>query len=194
MGNNYHETETYDNLEMTEAIIKDQEFFECEFNNCTFEEMTLKDSRLSGCIFVKCTIISLRSKDSTMKNCTFENCNLIGVHWQELFASGGIAGPFSELKNCLLKYNSFVEMNLKGFDFTGNTIQNAVFEDCCLVNACFNQCRLEESEFAGCDLKNADFREARGYRIDILTNKMKQAQFSFPEVVTLLDCLGIKVT
>lgn len=38
-----------------------------------------------------------------------------------------------------------------------------------------------------------DFRESTGYEIDINTNMLKDAKFSFPEVVSLLDSLEIKI-
>ena len=39
----------------------------------------------------------------------------------------------------------------------------------------------------------ADVREARECQIDIETNKLAGARFSFPEVINLLDNVGIKI-
>ncbi|WP_304341660.1 pentapeptide repeat-containing protein [Metaclostridioides mangenotii] len=61
-----------------------------------------------------------------------------------------------------------------------------------LIESCFNKCKLEDTEFSKCDMQRTDFRESRGYQIEIISNKMKNAKFSFPEVVNLLGGLGMK--
>lgn len=43
------------------------------------------------------------------------------------------------------------------------------------------------------NLKHADFTNAANYTIDIHTNTIEQAHFSFPEVIALLNCLNIKI-
>ena len=67
------------------------------------------------------------------------------------------------------------------------------FEECDLQESNFRNCRLEATQFFRCDVRKADFREAKGYVIDIPSNKLRQAKFSFPEVVSLLDSLEIKI-
>lgn len=72
-------------------------------------------------------------------------------------------------------------------------IQESIFEECDLQESNFRNCRLEATQFFRCDVRKADFREAKGYVIDIPSNKLRQAKFSFPEVVSLLDSLEIKI-
>ena len=45
-----------------------------------------------------------------------------------------------------------------------------------------------------CDLRKADFRDATGYKVDILGSRMKDARFSLPEAVNLLADLKIKLS
>ena len=45
---------------------------------------------------------------------------------------------------------------------------------------------LHETEFYQCDLRKADFRDATGYKVDILGSRLKDAKFSLPEAVNLL--------
>jgi len=40
---------------------------------------------------------------------------------------------------------------------------------------------LHETEFYQCDLRKADFRDATGYKVDILGSRLKDAKFSLPE-------------
>lgn len=84
-------------------------------------------------------------------------------------------------------------MNLKKFDFSGNIIQESLFEECDLKESNFKNCRLEETQIHNSDIRKADFRDSRGYIIDIPSNKLKQAKFSYPDVVSLLDSLEIEI-
>ena len=45
-----------------------------------------------------------------------------------------------------------------------------------------------------CDLRKADFRDATGYKVDILGSRLKDAKFSLPEAVNLLADLKIKLS
>lgn len=53
---------------------------------------------------------------------------------------------------------------------------------------------LHETEFYRCDLRKADFRDAAGYKVDILGSRLKDAKFSLPEAVNLLADLKIKLS
>ncbi len=189
----YYENENFENLKLESERIEDCEFYDCTFKNCTFEECTLSHSSFIECRFSNCKIISIKVEFSQIKYIEFEKCNLIGVNWHDLLPAGNIAEPISKLKECILKYNSFMHMNFKKFNFSLNTIQDSAFDECNLMESNFKSCKLESTQFTRCDMRKADFREAVGYQISISTNKMKDARFSFPEVINLLSELGIKV-
>lgn len=185
-----------------EQLIKGQKFQnvtkECwKFIDCTFENCSFEDCRIIGCVFIncqfyECNIISLTSKNSEVKNIAFQKCNLIGVHcWNELLPAGKYAHSIDKLNDCCIKYNSFIEMPFQRFDFSSNTIQESIFEECDLQESNFRECRLEATQFFRCDMRKADFRDSRGYVIDIPSNRLKQAKFSFPEAASLLNSLEI---
>ena len=58
----------------------------------------------------------------------------------------------------------------------------------------FKGVELHETEFYQCDLRKADFRDATGYKVDILGSRLKDAKFSLPEAVNLLADLKIKLS
>lgn len=186
-----------------EQLIKDKKLQNitmehCKFTDCTFENCLFEDCKIINCVFVNCNfyncnLISLASKHSEVKNAVFKKCNLIGVHWYELLPAGKYAHSITTLKDCYLKYNTFSEMTFRKFDFTSNIIQESMFEECDLQESNFQDCRLEATEIYKCDIRKADFRGAAGYVIDISSNKMKQAKFSYPEVISLLNSLEIKI-
>jgi len=84
-------------------------------------------------------------------------------------------------------------MRLSGFDFSDCEIPESTFSACNLSGAKFTGCALDNTEFYNCDAMGADFRDASGYRIDIMSNKLKNARFSFPEAMNLLGGLGIRI-
>lgn len=67
----------------------------------------------------------------------------------------------------------------------------SLFTDCDLSHSQFCGCHLTRTEFFRCDLTEVSFVEAEGYLVDLATCKLKKAVFSFPEVVNLLNGLGI---
>lgn len=193
MPTNYHETESFNGLNLNGAALKNHKFVDCSFKDCTLENCQIGSCSFVGCTFDNCTIINPQSLFSEIKNSAFENCNLIGVVWGELCSAEKFASPIGTFQNCCLKYNTFYDMNLLKFDFSGNIIQDSLFEKCNLKESRFRDCRLDKTTFLQCNLTKADFREAMGYIIDIKTNLLKNARFSFPEVISLLNTLDIQI-
>lgn len=193
MRETYFEGEIIKDKKIREEKLENYEFIDCEFKNCDFENCKILGCSFVNCSFNKCNIISLISQYSDIKDATFTNCNIIGIQWRDFKASGRYSHTIYKLKDCYLKYNSFLGMNFKKFDFSSNVIQESVFEECDLVESSFKDCTLDATQIYKCNISKADFRGARGYAIDITSNKMKEARFSYPEVVSLLDSLGIKI-
>ena len=106
---------------------------------------------------------------------------------------GAFADPIESLRDCRLKYNTFTEMNLTKFKFSGSVIQRSMFAKCNLVSADFEKCDLLDTEFFQCDMRKANFKEASGYKVDIFGCKLQDAKFSLPEAVSLLGDLKIKL-
>lgn len=188
--NPYQDNEFFENLNIQNERIIDIEFLDCTFENCNFENCVVRDCKFTDCKFVNCKIANLTTEHNTMMDSNFTRCYLIGVNWNTLFG-GGYIMPINHLENCQLKYNNFVEMNFDKFDFSNNTITSSMFADCSLLDSKFIDCKLDNTEFFRCNLSKSDFRGALGYIIDITTNKLKDAKFSFPEVVNLLNGIGI---
>ncbi len=194
MQENYYEEQVIKGQKYQNLTKEQSKFIDCTFENCSFEDCTILGCVFVNCKFYKCNIISLTSKHSEVKNVIFQQCNLIGIHcWNELMPIGKYAHAIEKLESCYMKYNSFIEIPFRKFDFSSNVIHESAFEECDLQESNFRNCRLEATQFFKCDIRKADFREAKGYVIDIPSNKMKQAKFSFPEVTSLLASLEIKI-
>lgn len=193
MQETYYEEQFFKDKKFQGVTKEYCKFTDCNFENCSFEDCKIINCAFVNCKFYNCNIVSLALRYSEVKSAIFEKCNLIGVHWNELLPAGKYLHSLDMLKDCCLKYNTFTEMNFKKFDFTSNIIQESMFEECDLQESNFRDCGLEATEIYRCDIRKADFRGARGYVIDISSNKMKQAKFSYPEVISLLNTLQIKI-
>lgn len=128
-----------------------------------------------------------------MTGSVFEDSTLIGIAFHQLANAQGVPPIFDALYDCHLKYCSFADMKLAKTDFANTTFQECLFEACDLTAGSFADCELGGTQFTSCDLRKADFRDAFGYAIDLASNRLKGAKFSFPEAVHLLDSLGIIV-
>ena len=136
-----------------------------------------------------------RFADLSFTEETFEDCRLQEIEWAPLMSSGAFPDPIHTLKGCSLKYNTFTEMNFNRFNFSdGNEIVGSMFAKCEMQLANFKGVELHETEFYQCDLRKADFRDAAGYKVDILGSRLKDAKFSLSEAVNLLADLKIKLS
>ncbi len=190
-GKEYEENGLFQNLDFTGETLTGVEFVDCSFENCTFEDCTVRSCRFTDCGFVDCRFSDVRFEHTTMGDSVFTHCKLHGISWKLLMFGGSYVMPVRKMEECELKYNHFLEMNLTRFSFSDNTITASLFADCNLTGSRFLNCKLDGTEFFRCNLSRADFRKSGGYAVDLSTNQLKGARFSFPEVVNLLNGTGI---
>jgi uncharacterized protein YjbI with pentapeptide repeats len=124
----------------------------------------------------------------SFRGVVFENCNLMGTNWTEVRKNGDYG--FYE---CKLDYASFQSVDLRGMRFENCAIREADFSGANLSKAVFRKSNLAGTSFSNSNLEKADFRDAREYFIDPKFTKLKEAHFSFPEAIVLIQALGVKV-
>ena len=193
MNSNYYEGQSFQGLRLQEETFTGLQFVDCNFTHCSLDSCTLRHCDFSGCVFLRCRVSALKAETVQMKFGEFEECVLTGVNWSLLQPAGRFSEPISRMERCRLKYNSFSNLNLARFDFSGSELVETIFAECKLSESSFQGCGLQNTEFFKCDLRKADFREAVGYRIDVLNNEVKNARFSLPEAMRLLGPLGIQL-
>ena len=195
MTERYCEGERFTGLSFAGEAFESCDFADCVFVDCSFTKCELDHTTLNECKFVRCEITGLRSTHSSVQSLDFEDCRLNEIEWAPLMSNGAFPDPIHTLKECSLKYNTFTEMNFNRFDFSdGNEIVGSMFAKCEMQLANFKGVELHETEFYQCDLRKADFRDAAGYKVDILGSRLKDAKFSLPEAVNLLADLKIKLS
>lgn len=189
----YFENEKIKGLKLRNETIRDIKYIDCEFYNCNFIDVDINNCLFNNCKFYNCTMNSVRFKFSIMKNSTLDKSEFIGIDWNTLKGDSFNAEPINVVRECFFKYNNFISMKLNNFKFSGSKFQESLFQDCDLIEADFKDVRFESTQFIQCDMTKADFRGAYGYAIDIQSNKLKKAKFSFPEVTSLLNSIDIVI-
>ncbi len=96
-----------------------------------------------------------------------------------------------KFKKCMIKTSNFSALNLKNTSFQECIIRDTIFTDANLAGADFTGADLDGTTFHNSDLSYANFQGAINYSINPLTNKLVKAKFSKPEVLALLNHLGI---
>lgn len=190
----YYEGEVFEDLIFQDEIFEDCRFSDCTFINCNFEECKLIRCSFTGCQFNKCSILNLIAENNSHIQFTeFKDCQLVGINWSNLLSSGKFPTPISSMQDCRLKYGTFTNMDLRKFDFSGNEILHCIFAECQLIESNFSNCQLHRTEFFKSDLRKTNFKDSLGYQVDIMSCNMKDAKFSFPEAINLLNSLGVKI-
>ena len=67
------------------------------------------------------------------------------------------------------------------------------FSDCDLEGAEFCRSDFQEARFSSCRLNRCDFLGATNYVVNPLESSIEKAQFSTPEVLTLLNCFNLEI-
>lgn len=188
-----YEGKAFKDVAIENKTLMSHEFYDCTFEGCSFISTTLKACVFSSCRFVRCRLADLKNEGTTFRDCSFENSNLLSIDWAKVFPKSGIMPSVSRLDRCCIKYGVFSKINFGKFSFSGSDVVDSLFSDCRLSGGSFKGCNLKYTEFLRCDITGTDFTDASGYKVEITTCRMKGAKFSFPEVVNLLNGLGIEI-
>lgn len=178
LENSKLESIEFDNCQFKQCKLIGVIFNKVTFTECDFDESDLSLSKFPGCKF---------------SEVSFKNSKLAGINWTEL------SWPLVKLTSPLYFYTS----NVSHSSFYGLELSDLIMEECKAHNVDFRETRLNHASFIGSDflnalftntnLKRADFSNAVNYNIDIHSNILTQARFSFPEVIALLNSLDIKI-
>ncbi|MCC8181341.1 MAG: pentapeptide repeat-containing protein [Planctomycetes bacterium] len=177
--------------ERYDADLTSRQYSSCLFNNCQFVDMALQDVVFSNCEFTDCTFRNVNVSGLSMQNSIFHACACIGIDWSEVRRAGKLFPLFKEFRGCTLKFNNFFKMKLPKTVIIDSSLLDCGFMECDLSSSVFRNVDFQDTTFQDCDLSKADFREARNYRINTFANRVGKAKFSLPEVIGLLDNLGV---
>ncbi len=183
------ENKIFDNLDFNPKNFPWAEYENCQFINCNFAEADLSDRVFIDCKFTGCNLSMIKLNNTAMRNVRFTDCKILGANW-EACNRFGLEVTFEK---CNLNYASFFCTPLSSTVFSNCQLHDTDFSECDLSGAVFEECDLSGAIFAHTVLENADFKSARNYSIDPERNNIKNAEFSLPDVIGLLDKYQIKI-
>jgi len=126
--------------------------------------------------------------DGDISGFDFTDLNLTGINWSEVRKNGDF-----NFFGCKLDYGCFQSVDLRGAKFENCSIREVDFSEANLAKSSFSGSQLAGTSFTNTNLEKADFRRAHDYLIDPRFAKMKEAKFSFPDAIVLLQAMGIQV-
>ena len=176
----------FSNLVYHSDKIDFREFYDCVFANCSFHEVDFKGSRFINCTFDSCDLSLAQMTRAAFRGTVFKNCKMIGIDW-----SVSSSPLLAEFFDCDLSYASFAHIDLSQGKITRCKAHEVYFWETNLTQADFSGTDFQDSQFKDSNLTKADFSTARSYTISPNANVLKEAKFSLPEAVSLLNHLGI---
>lgn len=169
-----HENKLFKNIDYTENIIRDNEFYKCKFEGCIFLKSDLIGNSFEDCIFENCNFSMTKIQGAGFRNAILKDCKILGV-------------DFSECNKLMFSF-SFYSCRIDYSIFFGTKLLKTKFDKCSLKETDFSEVNLTSSVFADCDLSGTifsntildkvDFRTANNYSIDPQFNRLKKAKFS----------------
>ena len=97
------------------------------------------------------------------------------------------------MKGCVLNLSDFFKVDLSSSKFLDCEIKECIFEESIFKGTSFKKSDFEKSTFKDIDLRETDFSGAKNYVFSLMDNKCKGAKFDYPEVIGLLESVGITV-
>jgi fluoroquinolone resistance protein len=176
------------------ADIRDIEFDECTFVDCSFRETIFSNCSFRDCIFRGSDLSLAQVKNCKFTSTRFEDSQLIGINWAEAnWHKQGFLKTV-DFSNCVLNYSSFFGLSLNEVKLVNCMAKEVDFAEADLSHAQCMKTDFLNSRFHNTNLAQADFTGAINYAIAASANVLKATKFSLPEAMSLLYSLDIILT
>jgi fluoroquinolone resistance protein len=183
------ENATFANVSARGGVLRGKTFTRCHFKNCDLSGANLSGSLFENCTFTDCNVSLVIMNDAKMRGVTFTACKILGV----VFSQCNTLSVDMNFTKCMLRNCNFSELTLRKMSVRQCEIIDSDFINVDLTGADFSDSSFTGSEFNNANLTRASFIDARGYAINPLSNKIKKAQFSMPEAISLVEYLGVVI-
>lgn len=179
---------TLSGITLSKTTIKDCEFEECNFTKLNLSECRIEKCKFINCKFEDCIFSTVKPTDSSFLEIEFKDCKVQGFDWTLALRINSLA-----FTNCQINYSNFRFLKLQKTKLINSVAKEADFTECNLSESDFSGTDFEGSIFFKTNLTKVNFIRASNYFIDIRTNTLKKAKFSFPQVIGLLRSLDITI-
>ena len=193
MLNDHHdyENQQFTQLNIEKHAFKGIYFEECRFIDCQFSETSFEQCQFHECVFHNCDLSLTRWQGSSFQNGRFYQSKLIGINWTRLNWSKFVKESPLLFEGCSLDYSTFLGLNIQKQIMSDCSLKDVDFTEADLTGANFSGSNLTGAQFRHSKLMKANFEKATGYAINPQINSLKQAQFSLPEAINLLESMDI---
>ncbi len=181
-----YDSENFVNYSLSNKTIKSVEFEGCEFNSCSFIDCKFEKCKFIDCHFKECTLSAINPVNSQFADLKFSKCKVMGIDWTKASQIYGL--DFTE---CQISYSNFAMLKLPKMKMINCEAKETDFTESDLSEGSFTGTDFERSVFARTNLTKANLKGAVNYGIDPRHNTLKQAHFSLPEALSLLNSLDI---
>ena len=180
---------TFEGADFAQLKVTNKVFTDCHFVNANFASADFFKSTFTECSFVNCNLSNVSAEASRMKDVRFENCKMLGFNFAK-------CDPWLlrvSFNKCLLNLSNFSMLNLGGTSFKGSLLHEVDFIETNLAKCDFTECDLLGARISRSDLRGANFVTAKNYLIDPRNNKVQNARFGTPGVLSLLSAFDIQI-
>ena len=185
---NYNK-ENFQNIQCLQQDLRDKEYLNCVFRKCSFNDCDFSGSVFIDCQFLDCNLSNIKINNCSFQGVVFERCKLLGIRFSTIDTLL-IAWIFKE---CVMMICDFGDLDIKESKFINCKMKEVDFINTNLAGTDFSGSGLLMCKFYNANLEKTNFVGAFDYCINPLDNKLKQAKFSYPEVLSLLAAFEIKV-
>ncbi len=183
----YYEGQTFEKLNIEEDLLGIT-FDNCLFKNCIFNEQNIAICKFTECIFERCYLALIKLKNCIFNDIKILNCKAIGINWSSSYQ------PFLiNIYNSNISDSSFFNLDLSHSEIISCNAHNVDFTEANLQKANFSETDLLQARFLKTNLKFTDFSNAKNYSIDATSNTLQSTKVSFPEAISFLKYLDIKI-
>lgn len=183
MDSKYIDDQTFTNINFSKEALPISEYEYCSFLGCDFSNVVLTGQRFLECEFVDCNFSNATLADSSFQTVVFKNCKMLGLQFESC-DQFGFAASFG---SCQLDHSSFHRMKLNRTSFTDCLMEGVDFSLADLKGSKILDCNLLHAIFQDTILEKVDLRKSVNYIINPEQNRIKNAKFSLPDVIGLLD-------
>lgn len=173
----------------TAEQLTDTLFEDCSFHHCSFQDIKLENTIFRNCDFKQCSWANISFMEVKFQECRFTEGTMIGLQLNHgLVPTFEIAISQSKAEFCIWE-----EMSLRNCSWKDSLVKDCNFYGCDLQAVSFVASDFTDTGFDRCKLQKTDFTDASNYAFDPATNPVKDATFSSPAVLALLQPLGINI-
>ncbi|HHB1427589.1 TPA: pentapeptide repeat-containing protein [Serratia odorifera] len=175
--------------------LKQGEFRQCQFIDCTFSQAVLENSLFEYCQFENCTFRTVAFNACTLRKSRFTDCRIHDGRMDETrleqvsfdgLQAAALIGQGTQWQGCL-----FDRVQMNGAAFTDGVQEGCSYSDCDLTRVALRRITLTGCIFKGCDMRHGMMETSeliKGSLLDSDCRDMVWRQCRLENMAIMHDC------